>query len=96
MPALAEFARAHAHDCLSLVGISTEEPATLRSFATERAPGYPFSSSSGDLERQLGVQALPTTIVVDGTGHVVARHVGALSLEELEAMVRPVLEGSRC
>ncbi len=96
MPALAQFAAAPSHHSLRLVGVSMEEPDVLKAFASKRAPGYPFSSSPGALERRLEIQALPTTVILDATGHVVARHVGSMTQDELEAIVRPVIGTSHC
>jgi thioredoxin-related protein len=38
-----------------------------------------------------GIQAIPTTFIIDRAGAVVKKHVGYLSKEDFESTVKPLL-----
>lgn len=42
-----------------------------------------------------GVYGMPETFVVDGAGRIVYKHVGAISIEALEAKMIPAIEAAR-
>lgn len=81
---------------LPIYGISYREaPETSRNFLD--AFGNPFLRSAldtgGTLPRQLGVDAIPATLLVDASGRILFRHTGELTLETLESRVTPLLSG---
>ena len=57
--------------------VSDEEEETVRSFIEEQEFTLPVYLYRGDLPEVLRWSALPTTLIVDGTGRIVFRHMGA-------------------
>ncbi len=77
---------------LTIVGISLDRRADLvPPFAKKVGVNFPLAMDDGKLAAAYGVEVIPTTIVIDKDGQVRARHVGAITRAELEAMVKPVL-----
>src|SRR5262249_11412124 len=77
-------------DTLQIVGVSEDEaPAEqVKRFAAEHEVNYPIVMTNKELERLFpGVQALPTSFIINRDGQLVQKHVGMLSpaLTELEA-----------
>jgi len=69
-------------DQLQIIGISEDEGSIdgVRRFAAARRINYPIVMLTPELERTFpGVNALPTTFVVDREGRVVQKHVGMLN-----------------
>jgi thiol-disulfide isomerase/thioredoxin len=68
-------------DRLQIIGISQDEvPVDLvRKFAVEHRMNYPVVMSSPELETMFpGVNALPTTFIIDRESRLVQKHVGML------------------
>jgi thiol-disulfide isomerase/thioredoxin len=77
-------------DTLQIIGVSEDDiPAEeVKQFAAEHKMNYPVVMSSPAITKLFpGVQALPTSFVLDREGRLVQKHVGMLSAEttELEA-----------
>jgi len=64
----------------------TDSWSSLRSFAeTVGSPGYDFAKDDGSVSRAFGVNSLDITIVLDSSGRVVHRSLGALDEAGLRA-----------
>lgn len=50
-------------------------------------PGYPILVADDPTERAYAVKVFPTTVVVDGDGHITARHEGGLDRAALGRLV---------
>ena len=77
-------------DRLQIVGVSQDEgsPERVRQFAVEHAINYPIVMMTAAIDRAFpGVEALPTSFVVDREARIVQKHVGLLDAvtTELEA-----------
>jgi thiol-disulfide isomerase/thioredoxin len=77
-------------DTLQIVGVSEDEapPEHVKRFVEEHRINYPVVMTTRELQHLFpGVQALPTSFIVDREGRLVQKHVGMLSAEltELEA-----------
>src|SRR4030095_1586803 len=77
-------------DALQIVGVSEDEapPEQVKRFAAEHRINYPIVMTNKELQRLFpGVQALPTSFIIDREGRLVQKHVGMLSAAttELEA-----------
>ncbi len=61
--------------------------------------GDPYVTSLFDAEglvaRQLGIDALPVSIVVDGDGTIHYRHPGPLDSDTVETIIRPLIRDLR-
>ena len=63
--------------------------AEVERYVIEEDLAYPIAlDASGRLARAFGVRGTPTTIVIDGEGHVVARWMGASSIDRLRRAIR--------
>jgi cytochrome c biogenesis protein CcmG/thiol:disulfide interchange protein DsbE len=55
--------------------------------------GNPYSAigfdGRGQAALDLGVYGVPETFIINGQGHVVARHVGPLTPEDVRALILP-------
>lgn len=94
LPDLAAFHRAHSTQGVTVIGASIDEPPepALRSFLKRSTPPYPVVVADA-LSREAfgGISQVPETWVIDRQGRVAARYLGALSREELERAVAPLL-----
>ncbi len=78
-------------DSLQVIGISQDEvPADLvRKFAVEHRMNYPVVMSSPELETLFpGVNALPTTFILDRESRIVQKHVGMIRASMTEQETR--------
>ncbi len=67
--------------------------ASMRSFAKELgAPGHDFGKDDGRVDAAFGVNELDTTVVLDASGRVVSRTIGALDDAGLRAALAKVGE----
>ncbi|MFE2378163.1 TlpA family protein disulfide reductase [Streptomyces sp. NPDC059398] len=81
------------------VGINTGDPSTGPALAFEKSRGVPYPSLYDPQGRlllrfpagSLSPQAIPSTVVVDREGRIAARASGGVSVEQLHAMVGPLL-----
>jgi thiol-disulfide isomerase/thioredoxin len=78
-------------DQLQIIGISDDEdpPATVKKWAVAHKMNYPIVMSTDALRKAfVGVQALPTSFVLDRGSRLVMRHVGMLQAAVTEAETR--------
>jgi thiol-disulfide isomerase/thioredoxin len=79
---------------LEIVGISLDRGgwSVVSPYVEKVKITYPVVLGDGDVvEAYGGIQAIPATFVVDRKGKIVERHVGAVSQEDFEKMVKPYL-----
>jgi len=78
-------------DRLIVVGISEDEiaPEMVKRFATDRKINYPIAMTNPDLyQRFTGINALPTTFVLDPNGQIAYKRVGLLQAQQTEGVTR--------
>jgi thiol-disulfide isomerase/thioredoxin len=96
-PALAQLARNLAPKHVKFVGVDIrDQPDSARAFMQTFNVGYPSLNDPGDeiaLEFHSTVPpaAIPTTLVIDGSGRIAARIFGASSYAELQALISKVI-----
>jgi len=91
IPDLKAFHSRHQAKDAVVVGVNMEsiELEKLRLFVNEHGINYPVWHMEPVLETPLGkVFGLPTTYLVNRTGEVVAREIGAITAEEIEAFMQ--------
>jgi thiol-disulfide isomerase/thioredoxin len=81
---------------LQFVGIAIDQPDKVQQFAAEINLNYPalIAGYGGiELSRTLGnrLGALPFTVVVDRSGHIVHTHLGPLKQAQLDAFIAQLL-----
>jgi thiol-disulfide isomerase/thioredoxin len=89
VPQLIELQRAHP-DTLQIVGLSLDESLEeVRGFAESAGINYPVALVEPGFDAHFGgVVGVPTSFVLDPDGHVVARHVGLVSMSVYEDALR--------
>lgn len=82
---------------LTIVGVAVEEgKEAVKEFASAYEVNYPVLVSGLqpglDLMRQLGNEkaGLPYTVILDRQGHIVARKLGGMKLEDLDKALAPL------
>jgi peroxiredoxin len=81
MPELQRYQQAHASESVLLLGIDAEEkPALVDRFIADLGLTFPVGiDESGDLLKQYGVSAFPTTVVIGAAGRIKLYETGAIS-----------------
>ena len=93
IPELDRFYRQYAPDKLKMLGIAIDSPSQVKAFLVHTPINYPllFGGLEGtQLASQLGNTSggLPFTVVISPEGKIFWRHMGRISLPELENVVR--------
>lgn len=96
MPMLAEARRTYAPKSVEFVGIGVDSAAKMRDFSQAHGIEYPLlvaDASVVELMRGLGNRtgALPYTVVLDRSGSVSHRHLGALDRIALDRILENLL-----
>ncbi len=81
-------------DQLEVVGVSEDDdpPEQVLRFAKKMGINYPIAMSTNELTKAFGgVEALPTTFVIDTQGRVVQKHRGVHPIEEYELEIQSLL-----
>lgn len=81
---------------LVIVAISNEEPQVQEQVADEAKASYTLLRQVGPLPAPMeNVRAFPTKFILDKDGKVVKRLVAEREKAELEALVKPLIEGKK-
>ncbi len=93
IPALKTFYKDYRSRGVEIIGIDMDDEGArvAAPFAKTHDINYPVVLGVQDLVPPLFSRPLPASIIVDRQGRVAARYVGALSREELEKVVQPLL-----
>jgi thiol-disulfide isomerase/thioredoxin len=89
IPAFSKVAAKY-QDRVVMLGVLVDnpDPQALLDFTTERAMTYPVVRQDPDIRRAYGdVEGLPMTLVFDGQGNRLTRHLGAMSEQKLTAAI---------
>lgn len=81
---------------VQVVGLALDRPAAVAAFSRETGINYPLLVSMDEgfaFTRSVGnvAEALPFTIVIDRSGHIVATRLGGMTLRQLERILEPLL-----
>lgn len=94
------FSKAHtaAAGKVAFVGLGIDSPDNIAAFDARFKPSYPLVNAGAagtDLARAFGndAGALPFTVVIDGSGKVVASHLGKVDEATLAKWLQPYLGG---
>ncbi|WP_407275078.1 TlpA family protein disulfide reductase [Halothiobacillus sp. DCM-1] len=92
LPELAAFAKAHEKDHIKVWGLSVDTDQSegeLALFAAAHQIGYPiFKVTPRSLAPFGNIPGIPTTFLINPQGELVARHVGAITQAQLQAMIQ--------
>ena len=76
------------------MGISLDQSGwkVITPFVQKMKITYPVVWDRGEVAQAYGgIQAIPTTFIIDRKGNVVKRHMGYLSKEAFEGVIQPYL-----
>jgi peroxiredoxin len=79
---------------LAIVGVSLDRGGwnQVKPFVQKMNIPYPVVMDDGKLVEQYGgIDAIPTTFIVDRKGNIVKKHIGYYSKESFEAQVKSLL-----
>ena len=94
LPDLNAFHGANQTNGVVVIGASVDEGdrEVVKRFAERNGLKYPIVFATPEIQLQFGnVSMLPTTFVIDRTGRMAARFLGAITREELEKTVAPLV-----
>jgi thiol-disulfide isomerase/thioredoxin len=78
---------------LQIIGLSMDDdPKPVRAFQQQYKMNYPVALATPALAGQYGgILGLPITFVIDPTGHIVKRHIGATDVKVIEGEIQKLL-----
>jgi len=94
IPWFIEFQKTYRDQGFTVMGVSLDEDGwkSVKPFVDDRVVNYPVVIGDADVTRMYGgLEAMPTTLVIDRSGRIAAFHVGLCSKNEYEADIRTVL-----
>ncbi len=100
IPGYVELEKKYGADGLVIIGVSKDESGPRRAEAVKRfiasyGINYPIVMATDDLETALGgIEAIPTTFIIDRAGNIRDKKVGAVPTEQYEKEILSVLKPS--
>ena len=99
IPGLINIQTKHAANGVQVVGIAVDQVDKVREYAKEIGINYPLliaGMEGASLTRELGNKsgALPFTVVLNRDGTLLKSHLGLITEEELQDLLRPLLANS--
>jgi thiol-disulfide isomerase/thioredoxin len=94
IPSFIALQEAYGDKGLVVLGVSLDDggPQVVRAFADKAGINYPLAMGNRDILKAAGgVEALPTTLIINRDGDVVDKHVGYASKETFEKAIQPLL-----
>lgn len=92
MPIVDRIAARYRDQGLVTIGVNAgEDPADVEPWVKGNGVHYPIVSDDGSSQRTFGVDSLPTLVVIDRAGKIVAVRVGMTEAAELEKLVKSAL-----
>jgi cytochrome c biogenesis protein CcmG, thiol:disulfide interchange protein DsbE len=92
-PIVDRIARRHEKKGLVVIGVNVDEPAEVASrYAVQKGLSFPIAiDETGQASESYGVRSIPTLVVIDRKGNVVAYVNGVVDEGQLEEMVAAAL-----
>lgn len=95
IPGLVDLQKQYEKQGLAVVGVSVDRDgaAVVKAFAQKVGMNYPVVLADQKVVQAFGgIEAIPTTFVIDRQGHIVKEHVGFAEKNEFENEIRPLLK----
>jgi thiol-disulfide isomerase/thioredoxin len=80
---------------LTVIGASVDEggASVVKKFADQLGMNYPIGLADQSLQTTFGgIDALPTSVIIDRQGRLVSKHIGFTDQSEFEAELKPLLQ----
>jgi cytochrome c biogenesis protein CcmG/thiol:disulfide interchange protein DsbE len=94
IPDFIEAYKKHKDKGLEIIGISLDQDGWARVTPYVKKSNINYPIVLGDekvVENYGGIEAIPTTFIVDKNGNIADQHTGTMSLKQLEAKLKPLL-----
>jgi thiol-disulfide isomerase/thioredoxin len=93
IPLLVEFQQIYRNRNFAILGVSLDESwDSVKSYMDERKMNYRVVIGNAEVAHQYGgPEAIPTTLIIDKSGRIAARHLGLCSRSEYDADIQTVL-----
>jgi|GEM_PF-272345 len=95
IPSLIELQRTYADRGLVVLGVSIDEggASVVRSTVKQAGINSPVLIANDAMLKAFGgIEAVPTSFIIDWTGHIVGKHVGFADKADFEASIKPLLQ----
>ena len=95
IPEFVELQRKYADKGLAVVGVSLDQggASAVKGFMTRTGVNYPVVLADEAVVSAFGgVEAIPTTFVIDRRGRIVGKHIGYTEKSEFEAEIKSLLK----
>lgn len=95
IPDFIEAYKKHRGNGLEIIGISLDQDGWTKvtPFVKQSKINYPVVLGDQQVvENYGGINAIPTTFIVDRNGNIVDQHTGTMTLKELEAKLKPLFK----
>jgi cytochrome c biogenesis protein CcmG/thiol:disulfide interchange protein DsbE len=88
-----EFASKYQDRGLQVVGVSMDDRGfqSVKPFLAEKKLNYPVVIGDEKLAKLYGVESMPETVLIDGSGKIAALHLGLVDRQSLEREIRTLL-----
>jgi thiol-disulfide isomerase/thioredoxin len=83
---------------LTVIGASVDEggASVVKKFADQLGMNYPIGLADQSLQTAFGgIDALPTSVIIDRQGRLVNKHIGFTDQSEFEAELKPLLQNKQ-
>ena len=98
IPGFVELQKQYGKSGVAVIGASvdsSDETVAVKKFAEKFGINYPVGLADQDAVRAFGgVDAIPTTFIIDRDGRIVSRHIGFTEKADLEKEIKTLLHGS--
>lgn len=94
IPGFVELQKTYGDQGLVVIGVSMDRagPVAVKSFMEQTGLNYPVVMGDETISQAFGgIEALPTTFIINREGHLVGRHVGYTDQPEFERAIKPLL-----
>jgi len=94
IPGFVALQKKYAPQGLVVVGASADEggAATVKPFTQKLGVNYPVVLADEKVQQAIGgIEAIPTTFIIDSPGRVVKKHSGFANKDEFEQEIKPLL-----
>jgi peroxiredoxin len=95
IPGFVSLQKEYADRGLMVIGISLDEgdPKLVKSFAKRMAMNYPVLLGNNKITSDYGgIEAIPTTLIIDQRGMIIGKHVGYVEKQEFESEIKKLLK----
>ncbi len=95
IPGYVELQQKYGAEGLAVVGVSLDQggPDVVKQFIASRKINYQIVLGDGQIADAFGgVEAIPTTFIIDRAGIIRFRKVGSMPAADFEAVLRPILK----